>query len=98
MTSVSYKPNRAGFRKLMTDPMLSKGCVRQAEKGMKRAENISPVKTGHYKASFRVRPAMVQVGNEMRAGAILENTAWYAVFVEAHLRILHRVVDTVERG
>lgn len=95
---LGYKPDRTGFRRFMTSSMLSALCVREALKGEAYAESIAPVETGHYKASFRVRAAMVDVGGEQRAGAILENTADYAIFVEAHFKVLQRSIDTIERG
>ncbi len=79
----TYRPNQAGVREMRASPSMVEAMRRKAEQAKAYAEAIAPVKTGEYKASFRVD---VSVVNGL-ARARLRNVCDHAIFVEYPHRV-----------
>lgn len=95
-----YRPNPSGMKRIVRTlggPAARAG----AERGKAWAQANAPVRTGQYRASFRVEGADVRAGGETRKGARLVNTSDHARWVEygnGAKHILRRSIDHIERG
>lgn len=93
-----FRADRAGLERFYRSEELQRALAQFAERGKAYAEQIAPVRTGHYRDSFRVRTGVNRRG---LAYARLENTAHYAIYLEygtrymARQRILGRSVDAM---
>lgn len=89
-----------GVRELLTSPMVAKGSLNAAQTVQRTAEAIAPRGSGTYRNSFRSQnvrtPTLTSRGGmEVRAGAIVENTAPHASAVEARSHVLTRAAKGV---
>lgn len=89
-----------GIRELMTSPMAARASLNAAHTVQRVAEAIAPRNSGTYARSFRSSnqrtPTLTARGGlEVRAGAIVENTAPHAAAVEARSNVLTRAAKGV---
>lgn len=77
MATPRYEIDEAGMRELGMSSGVQQHCMEAANRLKTYAEQTAPVRSGKFKASFRVRPETVTAGraNDRRAGAVLENDA-----------------------
>lgn len=93
-----FTENPAGIAAMLRSQDMQTAMRVKAERGQAYAESISPVRTGRYKAAFRVVVG-VRLGV---AWARLVNTTPYARFLEfgtkymRRLRILGRAMDAMK--
>lgn len=95
-----FTPDHDGIRQLMTSPMAAKASLNAAQTIQRTAEAIAPRTSGTYRNSFRsnnVRTPTLTArgGMEVRAGAVVENTAPHAGTVEARSHVLTRAAKGV---
>lgn len=93
-----FRPNRAGIEAMLRSPTVVRALEARAEQIKRRAERISPVDTGHYKASwYRETHAtgdgrpFVRVGNRCSYGRYLE----FGTSRMRKQRILGRALDAI---
>lgn len=103
MADVRWQENRAGIAALLRSPAVAKALQARAETAKSRAEQIAPVDTGRYKASFytqsgtRPEGAYARLGNNVRS----PQGAPYGIYLEfgtrymRRQRILGRVIDSM---
>lgn len=90
-------PDPAGIAQMLADPRMVMAMHHIAVRIGDRAVLISPVRTGLYKASWRVQSGL----RDGKAWARVSNPVHYAVYLEwgtrymRAQRILHRAVATV---
>lgn len=97
---VSFTPNRAGIRELLNSAPVQAATVEAAKRVERAARAIAPVDTGKYRRSFASHPMRVPTltgrgGMEIRAGAIVENTAPHAAAVEGRTHTLARAAKGI---
>lgn len=100
MSSGHFKVNNSGMKQI-TRTMGRDATMAAAEKGARWARQNAPVRTGEYRDSFRVVPAMVKVSGELRQGAKLVNTsdhAWHVEWGYGAKHVLQRAIDVIERS
>lgn len=95
---VTYVPDRRGTARFARSAEVSRISVRAAEAARAFAEATAPVRTGRYRGAFTVEKAMVLVGGERRAGAVLRVSVDYALPVEARRQVLSRAAEWVEQS
>jgi HK97 gp10 family phage protein len=83
---VTYRENRAGIEALQRSPMVVQALAAKAQRIRRAAQFISPVDTGRYRASWRVRVGI----RDGRAWAQVRNDAPYAVYLEFGTRYMRR--------
>lgn len=99
--TIHYEKDIRGTNDLMTGPEMVAFMAAAAENGKRFAESISPVRTGEYKASFRVETSAHGGPRHNRAEARLVNDSEHSTDVEwlnhGGERILGKTVDFIER-
>lgn len=92
MAKAKYQPDPRGLADLSTDQGFGDACINAAEAGRQFAANDDP------KGTYTVSRALVPGGysNELRAGALLEETTGYGEGDER--RTLVRSVPIIENG
>lgn len=95
-----FTPDRDGIKQLMASPMAAKASLNAAQTVQRTAEAIAPRNSGTYGSSFRSTntrtPTLTAHGGmEVRAGAVVENTAPHAAAVEARRNVLTRAAKGV---
>jgi hypothetical protein len=95
---IRYRQNRAGTRKIMTGEQMAEVMKKRAEAALPYAQNISPERSGAYKAAFRVETTRRGGPRGDRAEARLINDSVYAPAVERRHHVLGRTVDQIESG
>ncbi|WP_309132639.1 hypothetical protein [Brevibacterium sp.] len=97
---MKYKHDRKGFAKMANGPEVQDICVRAAGVGETWARRLPvegpPEKLPEYRSGFRVEPAKVQVGSEVRAGALLINDSDVERIFGARNHVLYRAVAQIE--
>lgn len=92
-----FEPNKAGIARLLQSEDVRAALIGRARAAQAYAVAIAPVRTGHYRASFRVTSGV----RRGRTYARLINTAHYAIFLEYGTRymraqrILRRSIDAM---
>lgn len=84
MARFDYSP--IGLEAVLRSQRMQRALKRRADAGKEYAQRIAPVRTGRYKASFRV---VTGVRNGV-AYARLMNTAPYAIYLEFGTRYMRR--------
>lgn len=90
-------PNPAGVAAMLADPRMVHAMRVRAQRVHDQAVRISPVKTGLYRASWRIESGL----KDGKAWARVSNPVHYAVYLEFGTRymrarrVLHRAVAAV---
>lgn len=100
MDREGFQPDHDGIRQLMASPIVGNGSLNAARTVQRAAEAIAPRSSGTYARSFQSRPSRTPTltargGMEVRAGAVVENTAPHAASVEARNHVLTRAAKGI---
>ena len=98
MAKIRYRPDLRGTNALMRSAGVRDFLRGEAERAMGIAQAISPVRTGDYKASFRVETSDSGGVHGDRAAAYLVNDSEHAARVEWEdgFHVLARAVGAIE--
>jgi HK97 gp10 family phage protein len=75
-----------GVQSILRAPYMVEAMRVRAARIKERAQDLSPVKTGHYRRSWHYRAG---IGRRGYASATVYNTAHYAAFLEFGTRYMH---------